>query len=379
MYGYKVRMIIDATRPTAPVGDASRYELRTLGTMELIERRDDGSASLVLPRGKPLALLIYCCSARRREYSREALASLLWSDAAPERARHNVRQALWRIRRQLGDVLETREESVVGIGPGLTIDREEFLDAVYRNDADAALQLYRGPFLDGVTVPGGAEFDDWASAERFRLEDALVRVTEAYLRSESLQLKPRERRVVLEQLVQKAPDHLEARRIAVETLLELGDRTAAQREADALEHMALVQEVDLSPSATASIARARESTVIDHVIDVPVVTFDLVGRDEVFGRVVANWNAARQGRVRAVLLTGVAGIGKSRLLKAIHARCTGRRTRALTVRCNAGEREVPFGFAAMLTRALAHQPGAAGINADSAWWHSTRDFRAVSR
>lgn len=343
--------------------DRSRMVLRTLGTMELV---DLVSGSILLPRGKPLALLAYCCIARRREYSREALAALLWSDAPAERARHNVRQALWRIRKQLGDVLETRDDSVLGIAPGLTVDREQFLDAVYRSDAPEALRLYQGPFLDGVTMPGGAEFDDWAAAERLRLEDALVRVSEPYLRSELLLLKPRERREVLEQLLQKAPDHHEARRVAIEVLLDIGDRAAAQREADTLERMAQAIEVDLNPAAASAIARARELKATEPSADAPTMEFDLVGRDEIFGRLVSIWSAARQGGVRVVLLTGVAGVGKTRLLKSLHNRCVGRRSRALTVRCNPGERDVPFGFAAMLTRALAHQPGAAGINPDSA-------------
>lgn len=342
------------------------FFLRTFANLELSARQPDGSRQVILQRGKPLAVLAYCASARKREHARDTLATLLWSDAPPDRARHNVRQALWRLRRLLGDLFVTREDAVISVGTDLASDRDLFLDAVYRNDAPDALGWYEGPFLGGVTIPGGDEFDDWASGERRRLEEALLRVAEPYLRGDVLRMKPSERRSALEALVQKAPANPDARRIAIDVLLDMDDRVAAQGEADAMEQLAQQQEITLSPACAVSVARARERVETTAVPEATGLSLDLVGRDDVFARVVQSWTLAKQGQSQVVLLTGVAGIGKSRLLKAIHARATSRRSRALTVRANPGEQDVPFGYAAQLARALASLPGAAGINADSA-------------
>lgn len=342
------------------------FFLRTFANLELSARQPDGSRTVVLQRGKPLAVLAYCASARRREHSRDTLASLLWSDAPPDRARHNVRQALWRLRRLLGDLLATREDAVLAVGAELACDRDLFLDAVYRNDAPSALGWYEGPFLGGLTIPGGEEFDDWASGERRRLEESLLRVAEPYLHSDLLRMKPSERRAALEALLQKAPGHLEARRIAIDVLLDMGDRVAAQHEADTLEQLAGQEGVAISPGCAVSMARARERTETTSVPESHGVSLDLVGRDDVFAHLVQAWAQAKQGQCQVVLLTGGAGIGKSRLLKALQVRCGGRRSRALTVRANSGEHDVPYGYAAQLARALAALPGAAGINADSA-------------
>ncbi len=342
------------------------FFLRTFANLELSAQPPDGAKHVILQRGKPLALLAYCASARKREHSRDTLATLLWSDAPPDRARHNVRQALWRLRRLLGDLVVAREDAVLTVGADLACDRDLFLDAVSRNEALESLDWYEGPYLGGVTIPGGDEFDIWVLGERRRLEDMLLRVVERYLRSDAVRLKPSERRGVLDALLQKAPTHLDARRIAIDVLLDMGDQPAAQGEADAMEELARQQEIAMSPACALSVARARERTAVDAVPEYTGLSLDLVGRDATFARVVQAWMLAKRGQCQVVLLTGVAGIGKSRLLKAIHARCVGRRTRALTVRANSGELDVPYGYAAQVARALAALPGAAGINADSA-------------
>ncbi|MDQ8162128.1 MAG: AAA family ATPase [Gemmatimonadota bacterium] len=342
------------------------FFLRTFANLELSAHQPDGSRQVLLQRGKPLAVLAYCACARKREHGRDTLATLLWSDAPPDRARHNVRQALWRLRKLLGDLLVTREDAVIGVGADLASDRDLFLDAVYRNDAPDALGWYEGPFLGGVTIPGGDEFDDWAGGERRRLEEALLRVAEPYLRGDVLRMKPSELRGALESLLRKVPSHPDARRIAIDVLLDMNDRVAAQGEADVMEQLAQQQEIELSPACAVSVARARERVDKEPVSEPTGLSLDLVGRDDVFAQVVQAWTLAKQGQCQVVLLTGVAGIGKSRLLKAIHSRCTGRRSRALTVRANPGEQDVPFGYAAQVARALAALPGAAGINPDSA-------------
>ena len=144
----------------------------------------------MLGPGKPLALLAFCCSAREREHSRDALATLLWSDSDPTRARQNLRQALWRVRRATGDLVSVRDDAVVGVASTIATDRERFLAALHRGEIRAALDAYEGPFLSGLSFPGGDEFDEWASLERRHLEDQLVRAAEPFLQSCLLYTSP---------------------------------------------------------------------------------------------------------------------------------------------------------------------------------------------
>ena len=362
--------VLDGQDPDRP----APFVLRTLGTTELVGSGPAGPrGERLLGAGKPLALLAYCASARNRDHSRDLLASLLWSQAGSDRARHNLRQALWRLRRAIGDALETRDDVVVRLDPSVVTDREQFLEAVHRDDGEAALRVYAGPFLAGLSLPDADAFDDWAALERRHLEESLLRVVEPYLHDLMTRGQPTRGREALERLLEVAPAHPEARRIAIEQLLRLGDRAAARHEADVLEQLARTEDVPLSTATAAAVAAARESDVSDATgadessgDGVTPFTLDLVGREESFAVVLRAWRRARAGDTQLVSITGGAGIGKSRLLSAIAARCHGRHGRAVSVRANPGERDVSFGFAAAIARTLASQPGAAGINTDSA-------------
>ena len=350
------------------------FLLRTLGTTELVGSGPAGPHSeRLLGAGKPLALLAYCASARNRDHSRDLLASLLWPQAGGDRSRHNLRQALWRLRRAVGNALETRDDVVVRLDPSVATDREHFLEAAHRDDGEGALREYGGPFLAGLSLPDGDAFEDWASLERRHLEESLLRVVEPYLLDLLRRGRPAQGREALQRLLQVAPEHVEARRIAVDVLLLLGDRAAARGEAEVLEQLAHTEDSPLTARAAAAVAKARESDGPEAFAtgelgrdNMAPLTLDLVGRAESFNVVITAWRRARAGTTQILLITGGAGIGKSRLLSAIAGRCNGRRGRAVSVRANPGEREVPFGFAAAIAHALASQPGAAGINSDSA-------------
>ena len=362
--------VLDGQDPDRP----APFVLRTLGATELV---GSGPAwprgERLLGAGKPLALLAYCASARNRDHSRDLLASLLWSQAGSDRGRHNLRQALWRLRRAIGDALETRDDVVVRLDPSVVTDREQFLEAVHRDDGEGALRVYAGPFLAGLSLPDADAFDDWAALERRHLEESLLRVVEPYLHDLISRGQPAQGREALERLLEVAPAHPEARRIAIEQLLRLGDRAAARHEAEVLEQLARTEDAPLSAGAVAAVAAAHASDTSDAAgageltgDGVTPFTLDLVGREESFAVVLRAWRRAKAGDTQLVSITGGAGIGKSRLLSAIAARCHGRHGRAVSVRANPGEREVPFGFAAAIARTLASQPGAAGINPDSA-------------
>lgn len=335
--------------------------LRTLGSPQLATE----TGEQLLPKGKPLALLAYCAADRRRVLSRDECASLLWSDMEPERARHSVRQAIWRLRKVLGEVFLTRDDLITGVGPDLVTDRDRFLEAVHASDATAALELYTGPFLDGMVLPGGDEFDDWLQFERHRLEEALVLLVERAADTALAEERRTEARTLAEQLVARAPNHTGARRLLVEVLFAAGDPAAARQEADALEAELRRDGGDVPPRIASTLARVRAADV---GVETPTteLTFDFVGRDAVFADVLQGWREAQQGTTRLFLMTGAAGIGKSRFLQVVQRRCSVKGTRALLVRANVGEQAVPYGYAAMLVRTMAQLPGAAGVSEESA-------------
>jgi DNA-binding SARP family transcriptional activator len=149
--------------------------LQTLGTLDLID--DDGHPHPLLAQPKRLGLLVYL-AAERRSKRRDTIMPLFWPELDQARARGALRQAVYVLRRELGDVIRLRGEDELGIDPAaLWLDVEAFETAAGRGDWRAAAALYRGDFLDGFFIPGAApDFDSWTGAERARLRALASRV-----------------------------------------------------------------------------------------------------------------------------------------------------------------------------------------------------------
>jgi DNA-binding SARP family transcriptional activator len=76
------------------------YRIGILGPPRIVAREGSPEASLSL--GKPFGPLSYLV-VEDRPVSREELSTLLWPNSPPSRARHSVRQAVWLIRKSLGE------------------------------------------------------------------------------------------------------------------------------------------------------------------------------------------------------------------------------------------------------------------------------------
>ncbi len=66
--------------------------------------RNDGEPVAFSSR-KAQALIAYLAVEAARPQSRETLASLLWGKTGEQRARHNLRQSLAKIRQTFGDII----------------------------------------------------------------------------------------------------------------------------------------------------------------------------------------------------------------------------------------------------------------------------------
>ena len=139
-----------------------------------------GGAALVSPEGpltgravqrRRLALAALLAVARERGMSRDKLLAYLWPEADVERGRHLLSDSVYRINQAL------ECEAIVAAGDGLRLSAEltsdvgQFEQALARGDAEAAVALYAGPFLDGFFVPEGPELERWIEGERRRLGD----------------------------------------------------------------------------------------------------------------------------------------------------------------------------------------------------------------
>jgi DNA-binding SARP family transcriptional activator len=132
------------------------------------------------PSAKVRALLAYLAVEADHSHPREVLAGLLWPDYAERSAHTNLSNALSHLRTLLHD----REPP----SPCLTIDREtmqfdrsgdswvemsEFADLMRLRDLSGlkrAVELYRGPFLEGFALKDSPPLEQWALVMRERLQ-----------------------------------------------------------------------------------------------------------------------------------------------------------------------------------------------------------------
>src|SRR5262245_35658616 len=163
---------MDATTP-------NRLCFRLLGEAAL--RAGSAGSDFVLPQ-KGLALLIYLAMSRGRPVSRAVLADLLWGDRVDSQARQNLRQCLLTLRRELAPALARAlivdDQSLALAADVVEVDALQFIACASAADSierQRCIDLPWGPFLGGFTT-GAEGFDEWAVAERQKLDATAARV-----------------------------------------------------------------------------------------------------------------------------------------------------------------------------------------------------------
>src|SRR5512138_46781 len=127
-----------------------------------------------------VALLALLAIAGDRGQSREKLLGYLWPNRDAESARLLLNQAVYNLRKALGDdaLLSVADDLRLN-AERVEVDTAQFEAALERGDHEAAFALYRGPFLDGFFVPDAVEFERWTDRERARLADLYAGALEA--------------------------------------------------------------------------------------------------------------------------------------------------------------------------------------------------------
>lgn len=145
------------TRTLTPIQRA--VSLRTLGQLELPERP--------FSRPKPLLLLAYLALEGPKD--KRFLAELFFPDS--EDRAGSLRQTLARLRRAGDGLIEGDAQH---LWTPLWSDAAAFLAALEARDLAAAVALYGGPFLAGLSLPElGVELEEWVYGTREFLAGAL--------------------------------------------------------------------------------------------------------------------------------------------------------------------------------------------------------------
>jgi DNA-binding SARP family transcriptional activator len=221
--------------------------LQTFGGLAIL--RDGAPAEGAGAQRRRLALLALLAAAGDRGMSREKLLLILWPESDLERARKNLAQAVYALRRDLG-----AEELVQGTNDLrlnaelLSSDLSEFQRALSEGRKEDAVALYKGPFLDGIFFDEAPEFERWAETERGHYAREFAEALESLAIDAADRGEPRVAVGYWRRLANTDPLNAKAALGLMKGLTAAGDRAQALQHYRVYE-MLLRQELDLAPDA----------------------------------------------------------------------------------------------------------------------------------
>jgi DNA-binding SARP family transcriptional activator/Tfp pilus assembly protein PilF len=236
----------------------------TLGGLDLNDSVR-GELRTVLTQPKRAALLAYLALADSSGFRRrDTLVALFWPESDEIHARAALRQAVRFLRRALEDgVVLSRGEEEIGISTkALWVDAIAFERAVLGGQHTEALDLYRGPFLNGLHVSESSpELEQWIEGTRSRYSRLAAvsawNAAEAHRKSgDSASASTLARRAY-----DIAPEDEAGLRRLLTFLDELGDRSSALAIYDAFARRLSAEGEEASPETKATVEVVRSRSV----------------------------------------------------------------------------------------------------------------------
>jgi DNA-binding SARP family transcriptional activator/predicted ATPase len=283
---------------------------------------------LPLTNQKARALLFYL-ALTGQPHTRSHLATLLWSEYPGENGRRSLRSALFQLRRALRTVhleqaIEAEGDLLHFDAGHVNCDVTEFCRLLARNDRASlaqAVALYRGPLLEGFTLPDAPLFDEWLRLEEEKLAQAYLAALKRLADMSAAQQKWEESLAYLQRLVQIDPLAEEVQQQLIGHYLQQGDVNKALRQYRQFA-AELRENLGVSPTpATESLyqeALRRQTQPSSPTASYPL---PFVGRDELLARLltlsrrIKSSRGHTSGRGHTVILQGDGGLGKTRLLQ----------------------------------------------------------------
>ena len=327
---------------------------------------------VTIPRSQHRALL-YRLAATLTPVAREQLCFLFWPDTDDNTARRQLTQAVSHLRRALPDpdLLQVTKEYVSLDAAKVAVDSAAFtLLCSGREKAlqqcKSAVELYKGPFLDGISLPGCPEFEHWQFGERRRFEqdylDSLLLLLNGApgANSNAALIEYARRYLIVDELAE------EIHRRLIELYVLAGDRSAALRQFESC-RLILARELGVAPlpETRAAYEAALNNRETRPTPPVPTqawttlasLALPFVGREQALARMEQRFGQACQQQGGVLLIVGEAGIGKSRLLQEFATKQQGQAT-ILAGAGQPGEHGLPYHPIAQALRQGLHLTGA---------------------
>ncbi|MFO7678728.1 MAG: AAA family ATPase [Chloroflexota bacterium] len=334
---------------------------------------------------KATALLAYLALSGERP-SRDFLAAFLWPDFDDSHAKAALRRTLSALKTAVGPTTIFANRESIGLEPdAVWCDVIQFRQTIETGDLETAVSLYRDDFLTGFTLRDSLPFDDWQLAQtehwRRELSGALAQLVGRYQAQHDWPAGVAAAR----RWLQLDPLREEAQRQLMALLAWSGQRSAALQQyracvgileaelgvAPLAETTALYEAIQnncLPPPAPPALPEVPDTTPPPMAVSPPPLP--LVGRAvelAALAQAYANTGGPIGPNGRFLVLTGEAGIGKTRLADTFLAGLP--QTPRLTARCYEGETSLAYApFTLALREALQHSDAAPRLQTVAVNW-----------
>ena len=149
--------------------------IRLFGQIRL-EAMNGASYRGIMAGDMRVALLAYLAVGLPGARRRDKVRATFWPEASDEEARHRLRQLLYVLRSELGeDALLSENREVIGLNPArFWCDVVAFKEATGSGQFGTAVDLYTGPFCEGLFVRESGGFERWLEETREQLHETAV-------------------------------------------------------------------------------------------------------------------------------------------------------------------------------------------------------------
>ena len=236
----------------------SAFDLHLLGAAAVTATR---SLSSAVPAGaaqpRRLALLAVVAEAFPSPVARERVVGLLWPEQDISGARRLLTQALYVLKRELGDdVIRATATNVTFNPDALPTDLVQFRAALAAGDVSRAAGLYRGAFVEGLHIKGAAEFERWVDGVRLDVAQRFRSALEGRADADEARGDWAAARSSRERVLSLFPFDSSALLAYVQAVTSAGDTSAARTAAAAWERrMRTELEVEPDPVVLARLAQ----------------------------------------------------------------------------------------------------------------------------
>lgn len=299
------------------------------------------------------ALLSYLAIEADRPHTRMYLAYMLWPDQPEAQVLNNLRQTLTRLRQTLGKAsgnvaaLSITTRTLQLNSHAVTLDVQQFRQLLAECKAhphtsieqcsdcaqrlEEAVALYKGEFLQGMSLRHSQPFTEWASYVREELHQQMIFALQVLAQYHERRGLYAEARTMLARLLAMEPWQEEAHLQLIRVLAKSGQRSAAIMQYETCRRV-LQEELGIAPSTEINALYeqvrndtfGREREPISPLPELsPLIRLQgdefpsgvqLVGREAEFAQ-LKEWLIYQQSQV--ITVWGMGGMGKTALTTAI--------------------------------------------------------------